>query len=272
MAVPAARNLELLAALNHKPGTNRSRRLTRVRHGGQDVRGQKRSNDAHAAATPDAQFYRKRPGKEAKPCFMGHALMENRRGLIAGALATRAPRPAERLAAPHRRTPRGQPPRAAGAECQRAAPGHPWPHHPTFRPCHQPADQDADRGGVRLGQEDQASLDGDAQPAADGTLTGEIRFHRGAESAVTARRCQLFGCAQTGMMRLRSGERFGGRKSFAPAPEPARHSSDKQPRRHDAVMPRARTLYSAPPLRPAIAPSRSRSAFSLMKPCASNWS
>ncbi len=30
--------------------------------------------------------------------------------------------------------------------------------------------------------------------------------------------------------------------------------------------------YSPPPFRPAIAPSRSRSAFSLMKPCASNWS
>ena len=31
-------------------------------------------------------------------------------------------------------------------------------------------------------------------------------------------------------------------------------------------------VYSAPPRRPAIAPSRSRSAFSLMNPCASNWS
>ena len=30
--------------------------------------------------------------------------------------------------------------------------------------------------------------------------------------------------------------------------------------------------YSAPPLRPAMAPRRSRSAFSLMKPWASNWS
>ena len=34
----------------------------------------------------------------------------------------------------------------------------------------------------------------------------------------------------------------------------------------------AKGLYSAPPLRPAIAPSLSRSAFSLMKPLASTWS
>ncbi len=72
------------------------------RNGEQDFRGQKRSNDTHASATdPDAQFYRKGPGKEAKLCFMGHALMENRSGLIVDALATRASGHAERLAALH---------------------------------------------------------------------------------------------------------------------------------------------------------------------------
>jgi hypothetical protein len=35
---------------------------------------------------------------------------------------------------------------------------------------------------------DQACGDGDAQLEADGTLTGEIRFHRGDESAFTAHR------------------------------------------------------------------------------------
>jgi hypothetical protein len=35
---------------------------------------------------------------------------------------------------------------------------------------------------------DHASGDGDAQLEADGTLTGEIRFHRGDESAFTAHR------------------------------------------------------------------------------------
>jgi len=61
------------------------------RNGKQDFHGQKRSNETHASTTdPDARLYRKGRGKEAKLCFMGHALMENRNGLIVGATATRA--------------------------------------------------------------------------------------------------------------------------------------------------------------------------------------
>jgi transposase len=72
------------------------------RNGEQDFRGQKRRNDTHASTTdPDARLHRKGPGKEAKLCFMGHALMENRNGLIVGAGATRASGHAERLAALH---------------------------------------------------------------------------------------------------------------------------------------------------------------------------
>jgi transposase len=72
------------------------------RNGEQDFHGQRRTNDTHASTTdPDARLYRKGPGKEAKLCFMGHALMENRSGLIVGALATRAAGHAERLAALH---------------------------------------------------------------------------------------------------------------------------------------------------------------------------
>jgi hypothetical protein len=37
--------------------------------------------------------------KEAGLCFMGHALMENRNGLIVGAVTTRASGHVERLAA-----------------------------------------------------------------------------------------------------------------------------------------------------------------------------
>ncbi len=70
------------------------------RNGEQDFHGQKRSNETHASTTdPDARLYRKGRGKEAKLCFMGHALMENRHGLIVGATATRASGHAERLAA-----------------------------------------------------------------------------------------------------------------------------------------------------------------------------
>jgi hypothetical protein len=54
-----------------------------------DFHGQKRGNETHASTTdPDARLYRKGPGKEAKLCFMGHALMENRKGL-SGVLCVR---------------------------------------------------------------------------------------------------------------------------------------------------------------------------------------
>jgi transposase len=72
------------------------------RNGEQDFHAEKRSNETHASTTdPDARLYRKGQGKEAKLCFMGHALMENRHGLIVGAVATRASGHAERLAAQH---------------------------------------------------------------------------------------------------------------------------------------------------------------------------
>ena len=50
--------------------------------GGVDFRGQQRTNDTHASTTdPEAMSARKGKGKEAKLCFGGHALMENRHGL-----------------------------------------------------------------------------------------------------------------------------------------------------------------------------------------------
>src|SRR5262249_40605762 len=62
--------------------------------------GERRQNTTHASTTdPDARLFRKGPGKEARLCFMGHALMENRNGLIVGAVTTRASGHAERLAA-----------------------------------------------------------------------------------------------------------------------------------------------------------------------------
>jgi transposase len=65
-----------------------------------DFRGTKRSNATHASTTdPDAKLYRKGPGMEAKLAFLGHALMENRCGLIVRACLTQASGHAERLAA-----------------------------------------------------------------------------------------------------------------------------------------------------------------------------
>ena len=65
-----------------------------------DFHGEKRSNDAHASTTdPEARLYRKGPGKEARLCFMGHALRENRNGLLVDACVTQADGHAERIAA-----------------------------------------------------------------------------------------------------------------------------------------------------------------------------
>jgi transposase len=70
------------------------------RNGERDFHGERRRNNTHASTTdPDARLFRKGPGKEARLCFMGHALMENRNGLIVGAVTTRASGHAERLAA-----------------------------------------------------------------------------------------------------------------------------------------------------------------------------
>jgi transposase len=48
----------------------------------QDFHGEKRNNDTHRSTTdPEAKLLRKGAGKEARLCFAGHAVMENRTGL-----------------------------------------------------------------------------------------------------------------------------------------------------------------------------------------------
>ena len=70
------------------------------RNGERDFRGEVRSNHTHASTTdPDARLLRKSAGQEAKLCFIGHALMENRSGLVVDACLTRADGHAERVAA-----------------------------------------------------------------------------------------------------------------------------------------------------------------------------
>jgi transposase len=85
------------------------------RNAAHDFHGERRSNRTHASTTdPEARLLRKRGapgrppvvapgsqprGKEAKLCFMGHLLMENRHGLIVDALLSEASGTAERDAA-----------------------------------------------------------------------------------------------------------------------------------------------------------------------------
>src|SRR3981081_4615104 len=78
-----------------------------------DFRGEKRSNETHRSTTdPDARLYRKGPGMEAKLCFIGPGLMENRCGLMVDARLTRVSGHAERLAALDMIEPRADRPRA----------------------------------------------------------------------------------------------------------------------------------------------------------------
>ncbi|HKV45288.1 MAG TPA: IS5 family transposase [bacterium] len=61
-----------------------------------DFHGERRSNATHQSTTdPDARLYRKGKGREAKLCYMGHVLMENRHGLVVRAQATTATGTAE---------------------------------------------------------------------------------------------------------------------------------------------------------------------------------
>ena len=81
------------------------------RNGEADFHGQSRSNDTHQSATdPDVRLLRKGRGKEAKLCFLGHALIKNRHGLIVDACLTRADGHAERIAALHMIEPRADRP------------------------------------------------------------------------------------------------------------------------------------------------------------------
>jgi IS5 family transposase len=65
-----------------------------------DFRGERRTNATHASTTdPEAHLYKKAEGQEAKLCFLGHVLMENRNGLVVQATVTSATGTAERDAA-----------------------------------------------------------------------------------------------------------------------------------------------------------------------------
>jgi transposase len=66
----------------------------------EDFHGEQRRNDTHESSTdPEARLYRKGKGRESQLCYMGHALMENRNGLLADVMVTQADGTAERDAA-----------------------------------------------------------------------------------------------------------------------------------------------------------------------------
>ena len=85
-----------------------------------DFRGERRSNATHASTTdPEARLMRKGKGKEARLVFMGHALMENRSGLLVDFRVTTATGTAERDVVPvllDEARERGFRPRTVGAD------------------------------------------------------------------------------------------------------------------------------------------------------------
>jgi transposase len=66
-----------------------------------DFRGEKRSNATHASTTdPEALLFKKSSGAMAHLAFLGHALMENRNGLLVDFVVTQATGTAERDVVP----------------------------------------------------------------------------------------------------------------------------------------------------------------------------
>ena len=70
------------------------------RNSERNFRGERRKNETHASTTdPDARLYRKASRQVSVLCHMGHALMENRNGIIVDTRLTTASGTAEREAA-----------------------------------------------------------------------------------------------------------------------------------------------------------------------------
>ena len=69
------------------------------RNEARDFRGEQRTTDTHASTTdPETNLYRKSVGTPAKLAYLGHAVSENRHGLIVAAQVTQANGTAERSA------------------------------------------------------------------------------------------------------------------------------------------------------------------------------
>ena len=156
-----------------------------------DFRKTKRSNKTHASTTDkDARLYRKGAGQESRLCYLGHALMENRNGLVAAAEATLATGTAEREAAAafSQRLPKGatlgadkgydaeafvEGLKARGIEPHIAINGTVSKHGKarktavpsevaaSVRLCHQPAAAQAHRGRLRLDEDGRRSHAGE---------------------------------------------------------------------------------------------------------------
>src|SRR4051794_22893961 len=158
------------------------------RNGERDFHGEKRANDSHESKTdPDAKLFRKGNSQPAKLYFMGHALIENRHGLVVQADATEAN--GTRLGAPaHARRRQGlrhlRLRRRSETEVRHAARGaegqglgHRRPHDTARGLCRQPAQTQAGRGSLRLGQDHRRPRKGESPWPAARAL--QVHFRNG---------------------------------------------------------------------------------------------
>ncbi len=172
---------------------------------GANFHGQKRSNKTHASTTdPDARLYKKSYGKESKLSYLGHALVENRNGLIAAAMVTHADGYAERDAAllMLQKKQQGRARRItvgadkaydtkdfahrAGVECHSTH--HQQPQKPLQQPgpqnhaaarlCHQSEPPMADRKGLRMAEADRAVAPGQAARTGESRLAVRFQLRR----------------------------------------------------------------------------------------------
>ena len=85
--------------------------------GGTGPRGKKLLRDTHESTTDEqARLYRKSTAGEVRPSYLGHILMENRRGLVVAACATQSSARAEREAALVLLAERGRTPEKVNSE------------------------------------------------------------------------------------------------------------------------------------------------------------
>ena len=183
------------------------------RNSERDFHGETRSNDTHVSTTdPEARLARKSAGREGKLCFMGHALMEDRSGLIVDACLTRADGHAERVVALAMIEPRADRPGriTLGADkgwdaedfvneprsmtsCRMSRPRSGAPPSTAARPtCRLPGQPDrpqTHRGGIRLGQGRGRFRSGQAPRPGPRRLAvhprhGRLRSHPAAETPV----------------------------------------------------------------------------------------
>ena len=95
----AAASLKSLRAIEEDEGNEPPAAPGGGRNLSVDFHGERRGNATHRSTSdPDATLARKGNGREAKLCYAGHSLVENRNGLIVAAELTQASGTAEREA------------------------------------------------------------------------------------------------------------------------------------------------------------------------------